>query len=156
MKKIIAIVALPLALLTGCTSPNPYGDSYGATDTRTMQQVYYGTIVKLQAVTIDGSSQNNAIGTIAGAAVGAILGSKVGGGSGSEIAAIGGGLLGGYAGSKGAEALGKENGVNITIRLDDGRLVSIVQAANPKMVFQVGQQVQVNVEGNTSRVVPRY
>ncbi len=65
-------------VLGGCSSPNPYGDAYGSSDTRKVQQVYYGTIEKVEPVTIDASTQSNAIGTIAGAAVGGILGSKIG------------------------------------------------------------------------------
>ncbi|EJG1709825.1 glycine zipper 2TM domain-containing protein [Vibrio parahaemolyticus] len=142
-------------VLGGCSSPNPYGDAYGSSDTRKVQQVYYGTIEKVEPVTIDASTQSNAIGTIAGAAVGGILGSKIGGGSGSDIAAIGGGLLGGYAGSKAAEATAKRNGVNLTIRLEDGKIISVVQEANPNMIFQPGQAVQINMSGNDARVVPR-
>ncbi|MBV7300819.1 glycine zipper 2TM domain-containing protein [Enterovibrio paralichthyis] len=139
--------------LVGCSSPNPYGDAYGAADTRTIQEVYYGTVIKAEPVTIDANDSSNVIGTIAGAAIGGILGSKIGGGSGSDIAAIGGGLLGGYAGSEAAGELGKRNGVNLTIRLEDGRVISIVQEANPDMLFRVGERVQVNVDGNTARVV---
>ncbi|MCV5837521.1 hypothetical protein OFN62_31800, partial [Escherichia coli] len=84
-----------------------------------------------------------------------ILGSNIGGGSGSDIAAIGGGLLGGYAGSKAAEATAKRNGVNLTIRLEGGKIISVVQEANPNMIFQPGQAVQINMSGNDARVVPR-
>ncbi|AUI86017.1 hypothetical protein BS333_06250 [Vibrio azureus] len=149
------LLILSLTALFGCTSPNPYGDAYGSQDTRTIQQVYYGTIEKVAPVTIDSSSQNNAIGTIAGAAIGGILGSKIGGGTGSDIAAIGAGLLGGYAGSEAAGAVGKRNGVNLTVRLESGKIISVVQEANPNMMFQVGQSVQVNVNGKDARVVPR-
>ncbi|CAH0526369.1 glycine zipper 2TM domain-containing protein [Vibrio hippocampi] len=149
------LLAVPLISLVACSSPNPYGDSYGSQDTRTIQQVYYGTIEKLAPVTIEASQGSNAVGTIAGAAIGGILGSKVGGGSGSDIAAIGGGVLGGYAGSKATEELGKSNGVNMTIRLEDGKTISVVQEVNPEMIFQVGQEVQVNVNGKDARVVPR-
>ncbi|MDF2152429.1 glycine zipper 2TM domain-containing protein [Vibrio sp. CAU 1672] len=149
------ILVLSIASLIGCTSPNPYGDAYGSSETRTIQQVYYGTVEKVAPVTIDASTQTNTIGTVAGAAIGGILGSKIGGGSGSDIAAIGGGLLGGYAGSKTAAEVGKRNGVNLTIRLEDGKLISVVQEADPNMVFQPGQAVQVNVAGDNARVVPR-
>ncbi|MBR9874950.1 glycine zipper 2TM domain-containing protein [Vibrio sp. J1-1] len=158
MKKYVKVgmlLTFSVIVLGGCTSPNPYGDAYGSADTRKVQQVYYGTVEKVEPVTIDASTQSNAIGTIAGAAVGGILGSKVGGGSGSDIAAIGGGLLGGYAGSKTAEATAKRNGVNLTIRLEDGKIISIVQEANPNMMFQPGQAVQINMYGSDARVVPR-
>ena len=153
--KLGMLIAFSVITLGGCTSPNPYGDAYGSADTRKVQQVYYGTVEKVEPVTIDASTQSNAIGTIAGAAIGGILGSKVGGGSGSDIAAIGGGLLGGYAGSKTAEATAKRNGVNLTIRMEDGKVVSIVQEANPNMIFQPGQAVQINMYGSDARVVPR-
>lgn len=153
--KLSMLLAFSVIALGGCTSPNPYGDAYGSADTRKVQQVYYGTVEKVEPVTIDASTQSNAIGTIAGAAIGGILGSKVGGGSGSDIAAIGGGLLGGYAGSKTAEATAKRNGVNLTIRMEDGKVISIVQEANPEMIFQPGQQVQINMYGSDARVVPR-
>lgn len=150
-----AMILLALGL-SGCSSPNPYGDAYGEADTRTIQEVYYGTVIKTEPVSIDASQGSNLIGTIAGAAIGGILGSKVGGGTGSDIAAIGGGLLGGYAGSEAAGELGQRNGVNLTIRLEDGRTISIVQEANPDMLFRVGEQVQVNVDGQTARVTPAY
>ena len=149
------LIVSSFIILGGCSSPNPYGDAYGSADTRTIQEVYYGTVIKAEPVTIDASDQTNMIGTIAGAAIGGLLGSKVGGGTGSDIAAIGGGLLGGYAGSEAAGAAGKRNGVNLTIQLEDGQTIAIVQEANPNMIFQPGQAVQVNVEGNTARVVPR-
>lgn len=40
-------------VLGGCSSPNPYGDAYGSSDTRKVQQVYYGTVEKVEPVTID-------------------------------------------------------------------------------------------------------
>lgn len=145
-----------VAFLGGCTNtPNPYGDAYGSADTRTIQNVYYGTVTKTTPVTIDASQGSNMVGTIAGAAAGGILGSTIGGGIGSTLAAIGGGLLGGYAGGEAANAMGKENGVDLTIRLEDDEVISVVQAVNPDMIFQVGQQVQVNVDRDTARVTPR-
>ncbi|WP_299010099.1 glycine zipper 2TM domain-containing protein [uncultured Shewanella sp.] len=150
------LFTLSLMHLTGCTNtPNPYGDSYGSAETRTVQQVYYGTIIETKPVTIDASSGTNMVGTVAGAAVGGVLGSTIGGGTGSALATIGGGLLGGYAGGKAANAMGERNGVNLTVRLDNGEVISIVQEVDPNMIFRVGEKVQVNMSGNTGRVVPR-
>ncbi|WP_369808750.1 outer membrane lipoprotein [Photobacterium sp. J15] len=151
--KVFYFVVLLLSVFgfSGCSN-NPYGDSYGVRDTRTIQQVRYGTITKLEPVSIEGEGQ--AVGAIAGAAVGGILGSKIGGGSGSDIAAIGGGVLGGVAGSKAAEGVTRRDGVNITIKMDSGETIAIVQEVNPNMIFQVGQRVRVNIDGQTARVVP--
>lgn len=145
------MLLLSAYLFSGCAS-NPYGDTYAIDDTRQIQNVYYGVIIKTEAVNIEG--EGSEVGTIAGAAVGGILGSKVGGGSGSQIAAIAGGVLGGVAGNKAAKGVTKRNGVNLTIKLDAGNTIAVVQEVNPDMLFRVGQRVQINRQGNTARVVP--
>ncbi|MEC6899188.1 glycine zipper 2TM domain-containing protein [Photobacterium piscicola] len=151
--KILAVVIIASTLgLAGCAA-NPYGNAYNVNDARQMQQVYYGTVVRTQAVTLNGNG--NGIGTLAGGAIGGILGSGVGGGTGSEIAAIGGALLGGYLGNAAGNQVTKHNGVNLTIRMDSGRTVSIVQQVNPQVIFHEGERVQVNLSDNgTSRVTP--
>ncbi|UTM58952.1 glycine zipper 2TM domain-containing protein [Photobacterium sp. CCB-ST2H9] len=142
---------MAVLILSGCAS-NPYGNSYGRSQAQHIQQVKYGTIVQIDPVTIQG--EQNVAGTIAGAAIGGLIGSTVGGGKGSDIAAIGGGLLGGYAGNKASQSMSESNGVNLTIKLDSGDTIAIVQAADPNMVFRVGQKVRVNISGSTARVVP--
>jgi len=145
------MILLSALFSVGCSN-NPYGDTYAIGDTRQVQNVSYGVIIKAEAVSIEG--EGSAIGTVAGAAVGGILGSKVGGGSGSDIATIGGVILGGAAGDKAAKGITKRHGVNLTIKLDAGNIIAVVQEANPNMVFQVGQRVQINSVGGTTRVVP--
>ncbi|UIP27060.1 glycine zipper 2TM domain-containing protein [Photobacterium sp. TLY01] len=153
MKYVLFVFFIVVLAVSGCAR-NPYGDTYGRSQAQQIQQVKYGTIIQIDPVTLEG--EQNVVGTIAGAAVGGILGSKIGGGSGSDIAAIGGGLLGGYAGSKASQNLSESNGVNLTIKLDDtGETIAIVQAADPNMVFRVGQKVRINVTGRTARVVPQ-
>lgn len=153
MSKILYVLTLAWASLGlfGCSS-NPYGDSYGVADTRTVQQVRYGTIMKTEPVTIEGEGE--VVGGLAGAAIGGILGSKIGGGSGSDIAAIGGGVLGGVAGTKAAKGVTQRQGVNLTIKMDAGDTIAIVQEVNPNVTFRVGQRVRVNLDGRTARVVP--
>ncbi|MCD9537665.1 glycine zipper 2TM domain-containing protein [Photobacterium carnosum] len=151
--KILTVVIIASTLgLAGCAA-NPYGNAYNVNDARQMQQVYYGTVMRTQAVTLNGNG--NGIGTLAGGAIGGILGSGVGGGTGSEIAAIGGALLGGYLGNAAGNQVTKHNGVNLTIKMDSGRTVSIVQQVNPQVIFHTGERVQVNLSDNgTSRVTP--
>ena len=151
--KFLAVVIIASTLgLAGCTT-NPYGNAYNVNDARQMQQVYYGTVVRTQAVTLNGNG--NGIGTLAGGAIGGILGSGVGGGKGAEIASIGGALLGGFLGNEAGNQATKRNGVNLTIKMDSGRTVSIVQQVNPQVMFHEGERVQVNLSDNgTSRVTP--
>ncbi|CEO37791.1 glycine zipper 2TM domain-containing protein [Photobacterium kishitanii] len=151
--KILAVVIIASTLgLAGCAA-NPYGNAYNVNDARQMQQVYYGTVVRTQAVTLNGNG--NGIGTLAGGAIGGILGSGVGGGKGAEIATIGGALLGGFLGNEAGNQATKRNGVNLTIKMDSGRTVSIVQQVNPQVMFHAGERVQVNLsDDGTSRVTP--
>ncbi len=153
---ILPLIALLSFSLIGCSGPNPYGNAYGPGQAQTIQSVYYGVIVNITPATVDNTNGNNFIGGIAGAAIGGLLGSTVGGGTGKSIATIGGAVLGSYIGSEGANALGKSNGVNLTIKLDnDGRTIAIVQPVDPNVIFQVGEEVQINVQGNSARVTPR-
>ncbi|OBU34286.1 glycine zipper 2TM domain-containing protein [Photobacterium kishitanii] len=151
--KILAAVIIASTLgLAGCAA-NPYGNAYNVNDARQMQQIYYGTVVRTQAVTLNGNG--NGIGTLAGGAIGGILGSGVGGGKGAEIATIGGALLGGFLGNEAGNQATKRNGVNLTIKMDSGRTVSIVQQVNPQVMFHAGERVQVNLsDDGTSRVTP--
>lgn len=146
----LALVICAL-LLTGCAQ-NPYGNAYTTSGTREVQNVYFGTIVSTQAVTID--PNQTGVGTLAGGAVGGILGSKVGKGTGRAIATIGGAILGGILGSATQQGVSRRNGVNITIKLDNGRVISIVQQVNPQVIFRAGQRVQVNMGPNGARVTP--
>lgn len=151
--KILALVVIVSTFgLAGCAT-NPYGNAYNVSDARQMQEVYYGTVMRTQAVTLNGNG--NGIGTLAGGAIGGLLGSGVGGGTGSDIAAIGGALLGGYLGNAAGNEATKRNGVNLTIKMDSGRTVSIVQQVNPQVMFHKGERVQVNLSNDgTSRVTP--
>lgn len=149
----LVVILLITGIETGCVG-NPYGDTYAVSDTRKVQTVYYGVVISAKPVNIEGDKGSSAVGTIAGGAVGGILGSKVGGGSGSDIAAIGGAILGGVAGNKAAQSISKRHGVNLTIKLDSGKVISVVQEVDPNMLFRVDQQVQVNQQGSTARVVP--
>lgn len=150
--KLAAVALITGITLAGC-SANPYGDAYSVADAQQIQTVEAGTIVKLVPVSLEGENAST-IGTIAGGAIGAILGSHVGGGSGSEIAAIGGGLLGGALGDEAGQAAGTRQGVNIVIQLDDGQTIAVVQQVNPRILFQVGERVDIYQLNGTARVVP--
>jgi len=149
--RFLASILFISGILSGCSS-NSYGDTYSAAETRQIQKVSFGIIIKTEPVSIEG--EGTGVGTIAGAAVGGILGSKIGGGTGSTIAAIGGGLLGGVTGNKTAKKVTKRHGVNLTIKLDTGGIIAIVQEANPDMMFSINQRVRINQQGKTARVVP--
>jgi outer membrane lipoprotein SlyB len=50
------------------------------------------------------------------------------------------------------EAASRRQGVQITVLLDSGNLVSVVQEADPSQDFWPGQPVRVLGQGTTARV----
>ncbi|WP_028238486.1 outer membrane lipoprotein [Stutzerimonas azotifigens] len=144
----IAVVALTAA---GCAS-NLTGDTYSRDEARAVQTVRYGTIESLRPVKIEGTK--TPIGTGAGAVVGGIAGSGVGGGRGSAVAAVIGAVAGGMLGAAAEEGVTRAQGVEVTVREDDGNIRAYVQEVEPNQVFRVGQRVRILTVNGTSRVAP--
>jgi outer membrane lipoprotein SlyB len=141
--KLLTILILATFLIA-CAGPNPYGASnqgYSTSEANQTLQVENGIITDLQAVTID--SEGNIIGKLAGGLIGGIAGSSVGGGRGSSAAAVAVAVVGGIVGSKIDALYNKENGVQITVQLDNGQVKSIVQAANANTLFKRGDSVKL-------------
>lgn len=147
----ILLVLIALAVLAGCTnrhSPNVYSGS------QTMQadNISYGTITRMNAVTI--KDENTGVGLVGGGVAGGVLGSQIGGGSGAVVGAVGGAIVGAVAGAVAEDEFQKTDGVQITVRLDAGRSVSIVQAAEGSN-YSVGQRVRVvSSPSGRTRVLP--
>ena len=109
-----------------------------------------GTIESLRPVKIEGTK--TPIGSVAGAAVGGIGGSAIGGGKGSYVAAIIGAVAGGLIGAATEEGLTRAQGVEITVREDDGSLRAYVQEVQENEIFRVGERVRIMSVNGTSRV----
>ena len=135
--------------LAGCTS-NLSGDTYSRDEARRVQTVRLGTIESLRPVQIEGTK--TPIGAGAGAVIGGIGGSSVGGGRGSAVAAVIGAVAGGMMGAAAEEGLTRTQGVEITVREDDGSLRAYVQEVQPNEIFRVGDRVRILTVNGTSRV----
>lgn len=135
--------------LAGCTS-NLSGDTYSRDEARRVQTVRLGTIETLRPVQIEGTK--TPIGAGAGAVIGGIGGSSVGGGRGSAVAAVIGAVAGGMLGAAAEEGLTRTQGVEITVREDDGSLRAYVQEVQPNEIFRVGDRVRILTVNGTSRV----
>ncbi len=122
---LIAVTFAALAMTLGGCQSSFTGDTYTREEARTVQTVRMGTIQALRPVKIEGTK--TPIGSIAGAAVGGIGGSAVGGGKGSYVAAIIGAVAGGLLGAATEEGLTRTQGVEITVREDDGSTRAYVQ-----------------------------
>ncbi|MDD0844292.1 MULTISPECIES: glycine zipper domain-containing protein [unclassified Pseudomonas] len=141
-------VALTLAL-GGCAS-NLSGDSYSRDEARKVQTVRLGTVEMLRPVKIEGTK--TPIGAGAGAVVGGVGGSAIGGGRGAAVAAVIGAVAGGLLGAMTEEGLTRTQGVEITVREDDGSLRAYVQQVQENEVFRVGDRVRIMTVDGTSRV----
>ncbi|MFQ6334336.1 glycine zipper 2TM domain-containing protein [Methylophilus sp. 3sh_L] len=140
-------VALVTSMLAACASSNS-GNVYSRDEARRAQTVKTGVVESVRAVKLEGTK--SPVGTIAGGAVGGIAGSSIGGGRGSMIGAVLGAVAGGLAGSAAEEAITRKNALEITVKLDGGGLVAIVQEADEQ--FNAGDRVRIVENGGTSRV----
>jgi outer membrane lipoprotein SlyB len=150
----LAIGALALSsvvLVTGCAKPSASANVYNYSQTQRDQIVRNGTVINVRPITIQ-SDQTSGGGAIAGGAVGGVAGSAVGGGTGRTLAIIGGALLGALAGNAVEDRMGKKEGLEITVRLDNGETRVIAQEADLSILMN--QRVQVISGAGPTRVVP--
>lgn len=85
--------------------------------------------------------------------LGGLAGSTVGGGTGQKAAAVAGAVAGGVAGQASERVLTRADGLEITVRLENGNIMAIVQEQSEQQ-FQVGQRVRVVEHNGTYRVSP--
>jgi outer membrane lipoprotein SlyB len=91
----------------------------------------------------------------AGAATGAVLGgiggSQIGGSSSANAAgAIAGFIIGSIIGNAAEANVNRGTGLEITARLDSGRMIAVVQ--DPNEQFRPGDRVRVLSDGHTTRI----
>jgi outer membrane lipoprotein SlyB len=144
--KLLLTLALSV-LVTACASSNS-GSVYKREDARKVQTVKTGVVESVRTVKLEGTK--SPVGTIAGGAVGGIAGSTIGHGRGSAIAAVIGAVAGGIAGSAIEEGVTRKDGLEITVKLDGGSLIAIVQEADEE--FHPGDKVRIVENADTSRV----
>ena len=143
----MASVVLAALAAGGCathTTPSTFNRS----EVGRAQSVEWGKIENVRAVQIQNDSRG--VATVTGAALGGIAGSTLGGGSRANAAgAVAGAVAGGAAGN--ALSRSARNGVEISVRLDSGRTIAVVQDGNPSD-YRVGDRVQVASDGVTTRI----
>lgn len=141
MKRILAslVAVVAVASLSGCAS-SLSGSTYSRDQARVAQDVEYGRVEAVRVVAIEGTKTN--IGTGAGAIAGGVAGGSISSGTTTRtVGAIAGALIGGMAGAAAEEGITRQDGLEITVRLDSGRTVAVVQAADVQ--FRPGDRVRV-------------
>ena len=136
-----------IALLGACAAGVGGGD-YSRDQARREQTVRLGVVDSVREVKIEGT--RSGVGAAAGAVVGGVAGSTVGQGRGSTVGAVLGSVAGGVAGQAAEQGATRQTGLEITIKLDSGRLIAVTQAADEP--FKPGDRVRVLSDGATSRV----
>ena len=150
MKRLMVLGTFATAtLLVGCAQPGLGGGNYTRGQVRGEQSVRIGTIEAVRDVTID--ARDTGTGTLAGAALGGVAGSTVGGGSrANAVGAIAGAVVGGLIGNAVEKNSNDRRGVEVTLRLEDGRVIAITQEKDEE--FRVGDRVRILSGQGTTRV----
>lgn len=141
------ITLLVVLSLAGCASSNS-GSVYSRDETRQMQTVKQGVVESVRQVKIEGTDSK--VGTVAGGVVGGVAGTSMGKGKGEIITGVLGAVAGALAGSAAEEVLTRKDGVEITVKMNDGSLVAIVQEAGEE--FHPGEKVRLLQSGGVTRV----
>lgn len=150
MNKYALLLALPLtaAGISGCASDID-SNYYSTGSVGQVSQAQGCTVVSVRPIKV--STQNGA-GTAIGGIAGGIAGSQIGGGNTAHLlGAVGGAILGGFAGNAAQEGLTSQQGYEYIVRLDNGNTVSTTQGAD--VLLNPGQRCQI-IFGNPARIIP--
>ena len=134
-------------VIVGCASTSS-GSVYSSGQARQEQTVRMGVVESVRQVSIEGS--RSGVGAVAGGVVGGVAGSNVGGGKGSTIGSVLGAVAGGLAGNAIEQGTTKKQGIEITVKLDNGELRAITQEADE--AFRPGERVRLLSGSGVTRV----
>ena len=149
MRTFLFALTLAAWLLAGCAS-TPSDDDAEAR--RAQQQAerkeYPGVVEGVREIEMD--SERSGVAPMAGAVIGGTVGGSVGSGRGSAVGVVVGTVAGAVAGEAAAQS-GTRPAVEITVRLDEGRVIAVTQPAG-KESFKPGERVRVVSDGRAARV----
>jgi outer membrane lipoprotein SlyB len=149
MNRFTGALALALVgIVGGCAHPGMGSADYRSYEARGEQSVRFGVVESVRDVRID--AYDTGVGTATGAVLGGIAGSNVGGGNGQVAGAVAGAILGGVIGQSVEKSANDRPGVEITVLLDSGRYIAVVQQADE--AFRAGDRVRVLSGRRTTRV----
>jgi outer membrane lipoprotein SlyB len=143
----LAACALAALLASACVYHGGSAD-YPGYEVMGEQNVRFGVVEAVRDVRI--RPMNTGIGSTTGAFVGGIAGSHVGGGSGEIVGAIAGTLIGSILGYNAEQAVNEIPGIEVTVLLDAGRHIAVVQQAGE--LFKPGERVRVLTGRDSVRV----
>ncbi|HUP96976.1 MAG TPA: glycine zipper 2TM domain-containing protein [Usitatibacter sp.] len=142
----MALAAGALAL-AGCAY-NAGSADYRGYEVGGEQAVRFGVVETVREVRIQ--PRDTGVGSSAGAFLGGIAGSHAGRGSGQVVGAIGGAIIGSILGHNVEHQANELKGVEVTVLLDSGKYIAVVQQADEG--FRNGERVRVLSGRNSTRV----
>jgi outer membrane lipoprotein SlyB len=145
---ILLVPALLPTVLSGCASGLGSGD-YERKEAHRVYEVKMGVVESVRSVKLEGTASG--VGATAGGVVGGVAGSEVGGGKGKAVGAVLGAVVGGVAGAAAEEAATRKPGIEITVRLDSGRTIAVVQEDTGEK-FAPGERVRMLESGGQARI----
>ncbi|SAL18985.1 17 kDa surface antigen [Caballeronia terrestris] len=149
---VLAVALVSSVAMSGCAYNSSSPDVYTASQAQREETVRMATVESVRGVKISSNNgQPSGLGAIGGGALGAVAGSALGGGRGSILTGIVGGLAGAVAGNAVENTTAVKNGLEITVRLDNGDMRAITQTSTGE-VFQAGERVRLLSSGGVTRV----
>jgi outer membrane lipoprotein SlyB len=109
-----------------------------------------GVVEEVRAVPLGSSRVGSVAGTVVGGTAGASAGRTVGSGRGSQASSVVGAVAGSIAGNMIAQGASNRDGLEITLRLDNGRQLLVLQPDGE--TFKPGERVRVISDQQGTRV----
>ncbi len=139
-KSSTALLLIASLAFAGCASQT--GSTFSSSQARTAQTVQMGTITALNNATIQDNASG--LGAGAGAIAGGVAGSTIGGGRGRVLGVLGGAAVGAAAGHAIENRVRTTDGIEITVKLDDGTTLSVVQErGEEERGMRVGDRIRL-------------
>lgn len=140
----IGLCVVAVLFLGGCAR-DLGSDEFTDSDVNSVQQSYRGVIISRRQVTVRANDKlgDNSAGLLGGGLGGALLGSQFGKGRGQVVGGVLGAVGGAIGGAFAEKALTSQKGIEYTVELTSGRVMTVVQGLTPAL--QEGQFVFVLV-----------
>jgi outer membrane lipoprotein SlyB len=140
----LCMVLCSVLVLGACTSAPSSSNVYTTSQAGKMQNVEFGTVLGVRNIIIEQNSTE--VGTTAGGVIGAVAGSEAGKGKGRIVGGVVGAVAGSAIGSVIDRNAQARPGIELTLKMESGRTVAIVQLAGEQ--FTPGEKVKVLTTGD--------
>jgi outer membrane lipoprotein SlyB len=147
LRSTVALLAVTVAL--GACAPATSPSSRSSNQAGRVVPVQFGTITSIVPVEIRPGQTR--LGRVAGAVIGGAAGSTIGRSTAANVAGATAGAVAGGAVGGAVQGSGRTQGVELTLRLDSGETVAIVQPGRAND-YRIGDRVRLTGTADNARV----